>query len=422
MTHDIDNLDLDGMNTSDNDRIANRSRVELQGTGRGASAVKSIFHPSNRKRLAAYGVAGVVLAGAGIWTYHSVTANDARSVGGGVVESANVRASRNTAPTAMQRQEADRYNRDALKQEQQVNPTAHPVIVTSEGQDQFPEQLEMDKPNNVSSAVRATSGGQQAPSSQPAKKAAKPVASQAQADLLKGLMQAEAEVPSLQSVSWSYAQTARESDVHEQDAVDKRKEADDSTGTLAGDLPKKCKNPVIRAGRQYVARATIALNSDVGGPTIVEMVNGPLRKSRLIGKFERKEDWMRMTFTNVVGEADPKPINAIGLDMNTVLNAVGGDVDYHTMYRYGWWGVGAVLSAIGKAATANSNTTTYLVGDSVVQSTAADTSRELKIAAGDLGQSIGDVFKGRIDRPTTVSLKVNDLIGVVFMDDVCGDK
>jgi hypothetical protein len=45
----------------------------------------------------------------------------------------------------------------------------------------------------------------------------------------------------------------------------------------------------------------------------------------------------------------------------------------------------------------------------------------LKIAAGELGQSLGEVFKGRISRPDTVTVNVNDQIGIVFMDDVCGD-
>jgi hypothetical protein len=242
--------------------------------------------------------------------------------------------------------------------------------------------------------------------------------------LITQLVAEEMKEPQLDSSSWSYSKPRavnQSNNTAMRNGGASKTYSDDSSGSLIGELPMKCSNPIIRAGRQYVSRATIAVNSDVGGPIIVELLNGPLRKHRLTGNFEKKEDWLRMSFSNVVGVADPKPIKAIGLDMKTTLNAVSGEVDSHTFYRFGWWGVGTVLGAIGKAAQANGDTTINYVGDNVVASTASSTSRELKIAAGELGQSLGEVFKGRISRPDTVTVNVNDQIGIVFMDDVCGD-
>lgn len=422
MSQLIDDSDLEQVNTTRNDRIGARDKVALPGTGMGA--VKSIFAPANRTRLVlACGGVAILVAGAA-WTYYSVTASDAKSVGAGVIAGGNVRAKKNTQPSALQTEDANRYNSEGLIEKQRQDTSAHPIVVTAEEEQPFAEQRELDKPDRISDAGNTTSAHAAPVTPSSNKGNPSPVPSKDVQALFKALAEAEAEEPRLQSVSWTYKTPKQEVDqaAREAGGIASQDVGASSAGSVTGELPLKCKNPVIRAGRMYMARAVMALNSDVGGPAIVEMLNGPLRKHRLLGTFDRKEEWVRMNFTSVAGIADPKPIKAIGLDTKTALNAVGGDVDYHSLYRYGWWGVGAVLSAVGKAAQSNSNTQTYFVGDSVIQNTAADSSRELKIAAGDLGESLGDVFKDRIDRPLTVSLKVNDEVGIVFMDDVCGDK
>lgn len=92
------------------------------------------------------------------------------------------------------------------------------------------------------------------------------------------------------------------------------------------------------------------------------------------------------------------------------------------MYRYGWWGIGTALSAIGKAAESNVDKDVFVSDGAIVESTASNSQREIKIALGELGQDLGEVMRDRINRPITVSLKVNDEVGVFFMEDVCENK
>ena len=169
----------------------------------------------------------------------------------------------------------------------------------------------------------------------------------------------------------------------------------------------------------FMATADLALNSDVGGPVSLTIRNGRLRGAQLLGKFERKEEWLRMDLNKLVTSSETVGVEAIGLDMNTTLNAVEGKVDRHIMYRYGWWGVGSVLAAIGKAAESNADKTVFATEGVIVENMKSETSRETKIALGSLGQDIGDVMQDRINRPITVSVKVGDEIGVFFLDDVC---
>lgn len=432
MSGGIDDIDLGTIDADPNDRTSGRNHVELPKVG-GMGAVKSIFNPANKGRLAFWGSAGLLVIGLVIYSYSAVKAPDVK-VNGGESTSGNARTQKNAQPTQMQYEEGQRYNEQELPKVQQDEPTAHPVVVT-EDNGEFGKLRDFNRPDRISNvgetaperSANQQSGqvksgqGQGSAQSQQAKQV-----SREQAEFINKLMRAEgAETPQLQTVSWDYQQPVQQTTTKTKTANGTDSNDYDSeggAGTLAGELPEKCKNPVLRAGHQYVARSTMAANSDVGGPVILELVNGPLRKHRMIGKFERKDEWLRMEFNSLVGLKDPKKINAIGLDMETVLNAVGGDVDYHTFYRYGWWGFGTVLSAIGKAAEKNSDTQTIFVGDNVVQDYQSDTNREIKMALGDLGQSIGDVMKDRINRPLTVSVDVNQLVGVVFMDDVCGDK
>jgi hypothetical protein len=417
----INDLELDSIEPGEHDRLTDRNHVEVNGN-RGMGGIKAIFHPANRKRLCFYGVASALVLSGLVYSYASVTAPVEQ--GGGSVSGGSPRTTKNRQPSSLQREDADRYNTTGLEEQQKIDPTAHPLIVTSEA-DEFPEERTFKAQKSIGSTIGEAQQPDQLPEHRPNEekheRKQKAVPNQRTLELISQLVNEEGtKIPEYKETSWSYRQVAAPAapaGQYGQVGVN-----GDGSATLKGELPNQCVNPIIRAGRQYVARATIAVNSDVGGPIMVEMVDGPLRKHRLIGKFTRKEDWLRTEFTDLVGIKDPKKINAIGLDMDTALNAVGGEVDYHTFYRYGWWGLGATLSAIGKAAQSSSDTTTVYVGDSVVQNTAKDTSRELKIAAGDLGQSIGEIMKSRINREPTVSLKVNDLVGIVFMDDVCGDK
>src|SRR5688500_15476676 len=105
----------------------------------------------------------------------------------------------------------------------------------------------------------------------------------------------------------------------------------------------------------FMATTDLALNSDDGGPVSLAIRNDKLRGSQLLGKVERKEEWLRVELNRLVTPEKAVAVEAIAPDMETTLNAVQGDVDNHTLYRYGWWGFGSVLKAVGKAAEMNAD-------------------------------------------------------------------
>lgn len=386
------------------------------GPVRGKDGVKAIFAPANRKRLLAYAAAGILLGGGVLWVWFSLDEQEALKGGMGAVKSAQMRTSANQHPTQSQVDEANRYNDEALPKEQEANPTAHPVIVTApEGEaNPFEKKAELSRPSRISETGTTTT----APSNTQTGRSEQRTNTNELDGFIKQLIQAEGErVPESNAVEWKYQTASAEASTGEAESVPVS--ASGAAGGSEEQGSSKCENPAARAGSMHMATADLALNSDVGGPVSLTFRSGRLRGSQLLGKFERKETWLRMELDKLVTNEGTYPANAIGLDMETTLNAVQGDVDRHVMYRYGWWGFGTVLKAVGKAAELNADTDVYVSDGTVVETTESSSSREVKLALGSLGEDMGEAFQDRLNRPITVSLKVNDEVGVFFMDDVC---
>ncbi|WP_326430276.1 DotG/IcmE/VirB10 family protein (plasmid) [Stutzerimonas frequens] len=412
----ISNDDLN-LNADVNDRLGetNYAGQAYVGPVRGVDGMKAIFAPANRKRLIAYGVAAVLLTGAIIWVFFSFDKEEALRGGMGSVKAPKVQTTANQQPSQTQLEEAARYNEVELPREQEKDPTLHPVLVTAPepATNPFEQKSELARPGKVSDAGRTTTANRGGGT----RNAEAAVNYNEMDDLIRQLIAAEGEkMPESYSVEWQY-RAAAVTDSGDNASIES---GNGSNYVEAGSSQQaKCKTPVARAGQMNMATADIALNSDVGGPVALTIRSGRLRGAQLLGNFERKEEWLRMELNKLVTADDTIGVEAIALDMETTLNAVQGEVDRHVMYRYGWWGFGTVLKAVGKAAELNADSDIYVTDGTVVESTQSSSSRELKLALGSLGEDMGAAFQDRLNRPITVSLKVNDEVGVFFMDDVC---
>lgn len=405
-----DDLNLSADNT---DRLGEQGYEGQQYAGpvRGGAGVKAIFAPSNRKRLISYLVAGSIIIVSLAWVFVSFDEQDVARGGSGKIQTSGVQTQKNQMPSEIQRQEAERYNADILPQKQVDDPTAHPLILTDvESENPFERKERLRSPGKISEIGQTEDKPRKVASADP-----EVINYKAMDDLIRSLIEGEgANMPASYTVEWDYKAPNNNANTG---ALAQVSETSDSGGSA--DESSKCSNSATRAATMFMATADIALNSDVGGPVSVTIRNGKLRGSQLLGKFERKEEWLRMELNTLVTDDHTLPVEAIGLDLETTLNAVQGEVDRHIMYRYGWWGFGTVLSAMGKAAEANSDSNVTITNGAVVETTAANASRELKMALGALGEGIGSAFQDRINRPITVSLNVNDELGIFFLNDVC---
>lgn len=412
--------DFAGLSANHADRHATVGEFESVGAVTGGKAVKGIFNKANRKRLLFYAfafflvIAAIVIGMATLPKKKTEHSNEPS----GVMRTGRLNPAANPHTSEQMRQEADRYNEETLPEVQKDNPTAHPVMTEE------PEEVlnPYTKQSTLSKAKKITDVGEtQTENHSSTTKKAGNVELQQTDKLIELLIQNESDAkkPILYKVQWDYspsnsAKQPAQSQGRNAVAYDQGTDSDVSNAATT----KKCK-PIVRAGSQYLATSDLALNSDVGGPVSVTLRNGKLRDLQMIGKFERKEEFLRIELDKLVLPEETVPINAIALDINTTLNAVSGEVDSHLLYRYGWWGFGTVLKAIGSAAEKNSDNNIIITDGTVIQNTKKDSAREIKMMLGSLGTDTGAAFQDSLNRPITVSLNVDDEVGVFFLEDVC---
>lgn len=406
-----------------------KSDMNQQHEAGGSRAVKNIFSKENRKKLIVIAIVMFFLLIAIVYAFLSVLSEPEEVAlgGGSAIESGRVYHRENVdSPSLQEREATQQYNNERLKEIQKVDQYAHPLVEIEdhgyERQEVFSASFD-DEPVEDDGADDAPMTTSQFASDNSA--SSRDVYGISENDeininrLLVGLIEKEAETPALYAKGWGtyYVPKRATSGSTLKASANANKGQEDQD-----ESSQHCKKPLARAASQYMATTDMALNSDVGGKFSVTIRGGgKLNGAKLMGSFERKEEYLRMEFDKMVTRTDTYQVDAIGLDIDSTLNAVEGQVNRHTLYRYGWWGVGSVLGAIGKAAEANANTSTYLAGNNgtVIQDTKRDSKREVKIAVGELGQDMGDVFKSRINRPITVKLNAGDSIGIFLLDDIC---
>lgn len=394
----------------------------------GSKALLNIFSKENRKKLIAIAIVMFFLFAALVYAFLSALSEpeEAALGGGSAVESGRVYHSENTgAPSLQEREATQQYNNNQLSKIQEVDQYAHPLVeIEDQGYERqevfsasFDDEPEDDESDNDVPMTTSQFSNDNSVSSQDTYGITENDEININR-LLVGLIEKESESPALYAKGWgTYYIPKRDSTGSALKTSGSSEDGEDQD-----DMSHHCKKPLARAASQFMATTDMALNSDVGGKFSVTIRGGgKLNGAKLMGSFERKEEYLRMEFDKMVTRTDTYQVDAIGLDIDSTLNAVEGQVNRHTLYRYGWWGVGSVLGAIGKAAEANANTSTYLAGNNgtVIQDTKRDSKREVKIAVGELGQDMGDVFKSRINRPITVKLNAGDSIGIFLLDDIC---
>lgn len=383
---------------------------------RGVGALKGLYAKGNRKRLYVYVGVFLALLAALVYTFMGAE-NPVDRGGAGVVQSGSLSGSNVGQRTLIDREEAERYNAGRLSKEQETNPYAHPLILTGVEVDEeveyspFAEQSNLKTPTKLSETGNIQTDNARQGRDEPEEYYDEDAYRSAD-DLARILIDGEAGVPVAQKVLWSYAKPVAEQNNQGAQVGEE--------GVDGGNETNSCAVSLARAGSMVMATVDIALNSDVGGPASITINSGKLRGSRLIGSFERKEEWLRLEFDRMVTRDETINVNAIALDVDTTLNAVAGKVNRHTLYRYGWWGFGTALSVAGKAAEANQDKV-VVMGESglVTESTTKDSKRAVMVAVGELGNDIGEIMRERINRPITVTLKTGDEVGVFFMEDAC---
>ncbi|MDK2124416.1 DotG/IcmE/VirB10 family protein [Parachitinimonas caeni] len=193
---------------------------------------------------------------------------------------------------------------------------------------------------------------------------------------------------------------------------------------LAGGARK----PMIRQGTILYATLDTAVNSDDMGVVLATLRGGEFDGAKMIGKVRLEqvgEAAMRIEFNAMSGARvndGSIRVSAVALREEDGRQNVTDEVDGHYFSRYLSLFTAAALTGIGKAASVVSgSTTTTSTGTATTTTTTVDpfdTSRQARLAAGEVGTALGAEVKKQFSRPPTLSIPAGKGIGVLFVEDV----
>lgn len=187
--------------------------------------------------------------------------------------------------------------------------------------------------------------------------------------------------------------------------------------------PEEPQQIIIPAGEIEYAQLLIEANSDAEGPVLAQIASGPLTGSRMLGTFKVEDEYLVLSFNQIVINGVSQGANAIALDPATTGIGVVTDVDHRYFKR-------VILPAAAKfvegmaGAIADTGTSVTVVGDSAVQEEEElDSTEQLYAGLEEAAGEVSDLLDEEADE-TEVQVKVRagTPIGVLFLAPVLEEK
>ena len=196
----------------------------------------------------------------------------------------------------------------------------------------------------------------------------------------------------------------------------------------AGDAASESRTGAVRqgrllmpAGRGLYAHTVLAVNSETGGPIVLQADSGPLAGARLIGSFTTAGQSNRLVVRveRVQFQGRSIQAEAIVVAPDTMETAVATSVDQRVLERFVLPGAAAFIAGIGQAVATTSNSYTQLGplgGASVI--TRLNPEQQLAVGAGVAAQQVGRALQQAAPRGPTIHLAANAPVGIMFLSDL----
>lgn len=179
---------------------------------------------------------------------------------------------------------------------------------------------------------------------------------------------------------------------------------------------------LVPAGRGVFAHTVVAVDSDIGGPIILQADSGPLNGDRMIGTFSKAgghENLLVVQVNKVVH--DGKEIGTSGLVIapQSMQTAVASSVDQHYLSRFLLPAAAAFVQGLGSAIATTSNS----IGNvgplgNTTYTTRLNLPQQLGVGAGSAAAQVGTALEQQAPTGPTIHLDANADVGVMFLSDV----
>lgn len=182
---------------------------------------------------------------------------------------------------------------------------------------------------------------------------------------------------------------------------------------------------VIPAGSIVYAQLLNEANSDVQGPIVALIAQGPFSGSRALGTFTKKEELLVLQFRTLISkEGYSVPIDAFAMDPDTTLTGMATDVDHRYFKRIILPAAAEFITGMGEAI-AEKGTTTITVNPSTGGSTSTsdnseiDTEQEVSKGIEKAFDKVGDILDNEGQKTEIlVVVKAGTPLGILFMEPV----
>lgn len=200
--------------------------------------------------------------------------------------------------------------------------------------------------------------------------------------------------------------------------IDMSYEGEDSVNNNQDSNSKKGKGRGLRVGDTLLGKVKNGLNSDTPSQLmLVEIIQPPLKGALIPFKPTLAYDNYVFQSDNINFGEHSSPITAIVVTPNENLsNGYRSDVDYHTLYKLGMIFVSGV--AKGTAEYVKTVGGTLAVdGSTVIENNEFDKTRAIIAAGGGVVDAGAQLIQDAINKPPTVTVNVNDPVGVMIIGD-----
>ncbi|MCG7351418.1 type IV secretion protein DotG [Roseomonas mucosa] len=191
-----------------------------------------------------------------------------------------------------------------------------------------------------------------------------------------------------------------------------------SASPMARTLPQQV---LVPAGRGIYAHTVVAVNSDTGGPIVLQADSGPIAGDRLIGTFGRagSSDLLVVRVQSLVHNGQSIPVDGVVIAPDSMETAVATSVDQHYFSRFILPAAAAFVQGLGQAIATTSNTQSVLSPfGGAAYSTHLNIDQQLGVAAGVAGARVGAALNQAAPRGPTVNLGANAGVGIMFLTNV----
>lgn len=211
---------------------------------------------------------------------------------------------------------------------------------------------------------------------------------------------------------------AREAGTRTGSYDERRSGTADPVSSLAQRVPQRV---LVPAGRGVYGHTVLAVNSDTGGPIVLQADSGPIAGDRMIGTFSRagQSDFLVVKVTSIVHDGQTLSADGVVIAPDTMETAVASSVDQHYVSRFLLPAAAAFVQGLGQALATTSNTQSVLSPfGGASYSTRLNLDQQLGVGVGVAAGRIGSALDQSAPRNSTVNLAANASVGIMFLTSV----